>query len=50
MSLSVYIVYIIVTVCLVSSMYAPSSSRQLPHWCKIILGNKTASHSDADMA
>ena len=45
---SVYIVLIIVTICLLSSMYAPPSSRQTPCWSKILLGNKSVSDSDSD--
>ena len=45
---SVYIVFIIVTVCLLSSVYAPPSSRQTPCWSKILLGNKSVSDSDSD--
>lgn len=46
MSLSVDIVFIIVTVCLLSAVNAPSSSRLIPQWCQILLGNKSASDSD----
>ena len=27
-------------------MYAPSPPRQIPRWCKILLGNKSVSDSD----
>ena len=37
-----YIYCIIVTVyCFLSSMHAPYSTRQICHWCKILLGNKS---------
>ena len=30
-------------------MYAPYSPRQIPHWCKIVVDNKSVSDSDTKM-